>query len=139
MKPKPVRQPPLRKIAESVLTKHLGDLDAAVRDELATSLVRQWLANDGHAGLVLPTWQCWFRMVKKGEGFEVGFDKAEGTWGSVLSRDMQVDKDEVPAVLHQLNVCQSVLCRTADGRTIRLWIEPKERAVRCGEVAEEEQ
>jgi hypothetical protein len=39
----PIRQLPLRKIAESELSKHLGDLDVAVRDELATSLVRQWL------------------------------------------------------------------------------------------------
>jgi hypothetical protein len=139
MKPKPTRQPPLRKIAESVLKKYLGDLDDAVREELATSLVRQWLTHDGHGGFVLPTSQCWFQLVKKGDGFEVGFDRPEGHWGRALPQGWQLAEDEVPAVLHRLNVCQSVQCRNADGRTVRLWIEPKERAVRCRELAGEEE
>jgi hypothetical protein len=28
---------------------------------------------------------------------------------------------------------QSAPCRTADGRAVHLWIEPKERAIRCQE------
>ena len=54
--------------AESELAKHFGDLDAPVRDELATSLVRQWLTNDGYAGLVTPTRQCWFQLLTREGG-----------------------------------------------------------------------
>jgi hypothetical protein len=134
----PIKHYPLRKVAEKVLAKHLGDLDAAVRDELATSLVRQWITNDGHAGFVARTRQFWFRMVTNGDGVEVGFSPVEGNWGRVLSEDWHVAEEEVPGLLHQLNLCQSVLCRTGDGRTIRLRIEPKERAVRCEQHEEED-
>ncbi len=134
----PIKQFPLRKIAEKVLARHLGDLDAAVRDDLATSLVRQWVTNDGHAGFVTPTRQFWFQMVTKGDGVEVGFSPVEGNWGGVLTEEWHVAEEEVPALLHRLNLCQSVLCRTADGLTIRLRIEPKERAVRCEEQRESE-
>jgi hypothetical protein len=133
----PIKQFPLRKIAESVLDSFLGGLDAAVRDELATSLVRQWITNDGHAGFVTPTRHFWFRLVPKGDGVEVGFSPAEGNWGRVLSADWGVDEEEIPGLLYRLNLCQSVLCRNADGRTIRLRVEPKEQTVRCEEAAEE--
>jgi hypothetical protein len=133
----PLKRFPLRKIAENVLVRHLGDLDDAVREELATSLVRQWITNDGHAGFVTPTRQFWIRMVTKGDGVEVGFSPAEGNWGRILTEDWHVAEEKVPGLLHRLNLCQSVLCRNAEGRTIRLRIEPRERTVRCEEQHEE--
>ena len=135
----PNKHYPLRKVAESELAKHFGGLDAAVRKELAVSLVRQWVTNDGHAGFVTPTRQFWFTMVPKGDGVEVGFSPFEGSWGRVLTEDWHIDEGEVPGLLHQLNLCQSVLCQNADGRTIRLRIEPKERTVRCEEVSAEDE
>jgi hypothetical protein len=51
---KPDKRLPLRRIAEGALAKQFLGLGAAVRDQLATSLVRQWLGNDGHAGIVTP-------------------------------------------------------------------------------------
>jgi hypothetical protein len=56
---KPSKRLPLRRIAEGELARLFGGLGAAVWDQLATSLVRQWLTNDGHAGLVTPTQQLW--------------------------------------------------------------------------------
>lgn len=135
----PIKQYPLRKIAENELARRLGDLDEAVRAELATSMVRQWLTNDGYAGFVLPTRQCWFLMVVTGNGLEVGFDEVEGSWGHVLSHEWRVDEEEIPQLLHRLNVCQAATCRTADGLTVRLRIEPKERKVLCQEVEEGEE
>jgi hypothetical protein len=123
---KPRRKLPLRKIAESQMERHFGNLDAAVRNELATSLVRQWITNDGYAGFVTPTRQYWFQMVAKGEQLDVGCTEAQGNWGRILSRDYQVAEDEIPSLLHQLNLCQTVSWRTTDGRTIRLGIDPKE-------------
>ena len=89
--------------------------------------------NEGHAGLVTSTHQCWFRLVTTGDSLEVVVSQAEGHWGRTLSRDWHVDDEEIPGLLHQLNLCQSVLYRTAVGLTIRLWVEPEERAVRCEE------
>ncbi len=40
---------------------------------------------------------------------------------------------EITGLLHRLN-----LCRTVEGRTIRLWIDAKEWTVGCREQAEEE-
>jgi hypothetical protein len=136
---KHVTRPPFRKIAEHQIATHLGDLDASVQDELATSLVRQWLTNDGHAGLVMPTHQFWFTLAANGEGFNVGVARFDGCWGRALSRDWHVADEEIPGLLHQLNLCQSVSCRTTAGLTIRLRIEPRVRTVRCEQQAEGEE
>jgi hypothetical protein len=135
----PIKHYPFRKVAENILAKHFGDLDAAVRDELATSLVRQWITNDGHAGFVTPTRQFWFTVATRGDGVEVGFSAVEGNWGRALSEDWGVAEEEILELLYRLNLCQSALCRNADGRTIRLRIEPKERTVRCEEQPAEDE
>jgi hypothetical protein len=136
---KHLKQFPLRKIAESQVDNQFGDRDASVRNELATSLVRHWITNDGYAGFVTPTRQYWFQMVAKGEQLEVGCVEAKGNWGRMLLRDWRVAEDEIPALLHQLNLCQSASWRTTDGRTIRLGIDPKERTVRCQKQLGEEE
>ncbi len=134
----PIRRYPLRKIAENQLATHFGDLDADIRNALATSLVRQWLTYDGYAGLVTATHHHLFQLVTKNGGeLEVRFDTAEGNWSHVLSHDWHVDEAKIPAFLHRLNLCQSAQCQNADGRTICLRIEPQERTVRCQEQADE--
>jgi hypothetical protein len=136
---KPVKHYPLRRIAESELTSRFGDLDDAVRNDLALSLVRQWLTNDGYAGLITPTRHFWFHLVTKGDSLEVGFTDTEGNWGLALARDWGVGEDEIPGILHRLNLCQSVVCRTGDNRALRLWIEAKAQAVRWQEQVGEEE
>jgi hypothetical protein len=134
----PIKRYPHRKVAESVLNEHFGDLDVGVRNELATSLVRQWLTNEGYAGIVTTTHRHWIRLVPKDDGgVQVKVGKVAGSWASVLSRDWHLDEAKIPEFLHQLNLCQAVQCRNKDGRTISLRIEPKARAVRCQELPEE--
>ena len=135
---KSLKQFPLRRIAESVLTQYLGDLEPEVRDELAASLVRQWITNDGHAGFIYPTRRFWFQMVAAGDKVEVGFSEVADNWGLVLTRDWKVDEEEIPGLLHQLNLCQSVTCETTNGLVVRLRIEPKDRSVRCEEQVGDE-
>ena len=130
---------PHRKVAESVVKQHFGDLDAKVRNALATSLVRQWLTNDGHAGFVTTTHRHWIRLVPQEDGgVKVGSQKVAGSWGAVLSQDWHLEEDKIPEFLHQLNLCQSAQCRNKDGRTISLRIEPKARTIRCQELPREE-
>src|SRR5262249_22907934 len=121
----PLKGHALRKIANNELHARFGDLSATTKDELATSLVRQWLANDGHAGLVARSRQLWFELVPVGEGrgVKVRVVVGKANWARILA-NWKVDEDQIPGLLHQLNGCQCVLCRTADGRALRLRIEP---------------
>jgi hypothetical protein len=57
----------LRKIAENELSR-FGDLTPELKRELATSLVRQWITTDGHAGLVTWSNEYWFRLERKPDG-----------------------------------------------------------------------
>ena len=126
----PITQFPLRKIAEGMLTSHLRDLDDTVRSDLAISLVRQWATNDGHAGIVTPTHQFWFRAAPQGDGtLDVGFSAFQGNLGEVLVRDWRVDPAEVAELFHQLSLCQFAQCRNHDDQMIQVRIEPKERRV----------
>jgi hypothetical protein len=81
---KPSKRPPLRRIAERELANQFLGLSAAVKDQLATSLARQWLGNDGHAGIVTPTQQVWFQLVAEGDLLEVRVSTSEGGWGRAL-------------------------------------------------------
>ena len=74
----PSKRLPLRRIAEAELSKQFLGLSAAVRDQLATSLVRQWVTYDGHAGVVTPTQQVWLQLVAEGDRLEVRVSTAEG-------------------------------------------------------------
>jgi hypothetical protein len=134
----PITQFPLRKIAEKSLDQHIGILDADVRAELATSMVRQWLGNDGHAGFVTPTRRYWFQVIAKGDRLEVGFSSTAGDLERILADDWHVDPAEVPGLLHRLNLCQTARCRNGDGKVIRMRVEPNARTVSCQEEPEAE-
>ena len=66
----------LRRIAEYELDQCFHDLNPLTRDELATSLVRQWIGNDGNAVTERPT----ERAVRNGLRIE---DSATGGPGQV--------------------------------------------------------
>jgi hypothetical protein len=88
------------------------------------------LSGNGYAGLVTPTQQVWFHLVREEDGYGAEFTRMTANYGHVLALDWQVDEGEIPGLLHQLNLCQSVVCTTRDGRRIRLRIEPRTRTVR---------
>jgi hypothetical protein len=134
-----IRRFALRKIAENEIAECFGDLDAVVRSDLATSLLRQWLSCEGHAGIVTATHQWWFRLIEKGDHVDVGFGRGVGNLGKILMEEWGLEKAEIAQILHRLNLCQSVLHQTGDGRTIRLGIEPRERAVWCEEQSGEDE
>lgn len=134
----PITRFPLRKIAESELARHFGPLELDVRSALATSLVRQWLTHDGHAGFVTPTHEFWFEMVVKGASAEVGVTAVQMNWGKTLAEDWNVPDEEIPDLLHRLNLCQTAVAFSSDGRTLRMRLEPKGRLIECREQQEEE-
>ena len=58
----------LRKIAEHELDRCFHDLNPVTRDQLATSLVRQWIGNDGNAVIVTREFHFWFHIKKLDDG-----------------------------------------------------------------------
>jgi hypothetical protein len=116
----------LRKIAESSLDRYLTGLDPEVKQELATTLARQWITGDGHAGLATPSHHFWFDLVRKVNGFDVGFDRQPPQLAGKL-REAGVPEEAIPGLLHKLNLCQTVLCETRDGRRYRVRMIARER------------
>jgi hypothetical protein len=132
-----IRQNALRNVAEAELDRRLGELDSQQKGELATSLVRQWITYDGHAGLVTPSGHFWFDMIRTDGGFEVGFDAQPPRFMDRL-REWKVQEDEIPELLHQLNLRQRASCQSQENRPLRLRMLPKERTLLVEPVAEEE-
>jgi hypothetical protein len=121
----------LRKIAGIELQRRFGDLDPEVKRDLATSLVRQWVTNDGHAGLATRSSLFWFRMVWKDDGgVDVGCTP-EPRNCEVELRQRGVPEESIPALLHQLNLCQSVCCSTARGQFLEVRMDVKARKFMC--------
>jgi hypothetical protein len=134
-----VKQNALRNMAEQDLKARFGDLQPLVKQEMATSLVRQWITLDGYAGLVTQTHNFWYHMIRTDSGgYEVGCEQQASYLLNEL-RACNVREEEFPALLHDLCLCQSAVCQTADGRGILLCIIPKEKIVKIEPVASEEE
>jgi len=108
---------------------HFPALDHPVREALVGSLTSQWRTHDGHAGLVTPGNQFWFRLVSSGDGGYRVNVTAEASRVVDDLRRANVDDHEIPALLHRVNLAQNVVCETADGRSIRLKMNPGEQTI----------
>src|SRR5580704_9532873 len=108
----------LRKIAEHELDRCFHGLSAAACDELATSLVRQWIGNDGNAVIVTPDFHVWFRIKKLDDGqTQVVRDVEPQTFVEHV-RKSRVIEDQIPKLLHELNLRQSTdAIRTTEKRS----------------------
>jgi len=127
-----------RKIAENELDRRLGNLEPALKQELSISLIRQWITNDGHAGLVTPSRHFWFHMVRKEDGgADVGFEAHPGRFAKTLLQ-WGVAEDQVPGLMHQLNLCQSVRHGTGDGRTLQLRMDAAKKMLSVQEAEEDD-
>jgi hypothetical protein len=124
---KPLMSNALRKIAEHELEACLPGLNPLTRDELATSVVRQWIGNDGNAVILTPEFNFWF-CIKKVEdgGTQVVRDRQPQTFVDHM-RGSRVIEEEIPGLLHELNVRQSVQCVTDYGQKVRLRVDPGKR------------
>jgi hypothetical protein len=130
----PSRSQALRRIAEDQLDVRLGELDPQVRQELATSLVRQWLGNDGHAGIITPSNNYWFRLERRADGvIEVGFEANPGSFAALL-RNWGVAEEDMANLLYQLSLRQAVRYRTEAGLTLEVRLEPALLKLHVNEV-----
>jgi hypothetical protein len=118
-----------RAIARSIIERVFEDgLPADEEAELITSITRQLLTNDGHAGLITGRGQFWVRVVQKPElPWEYGLNHVPEISVLRFMRDWDLDADLVPGILRRLTVAQSAEFTNRKGMRLRFWIDPKLR------------
>lgn len=128
----------LRTIAEREIEKNFTDLTPTTRGDLVTSLIRQWIGNEGTALLLTNNYHYRFQMRRIDEdNTEVIREREPQTFVNRM-RKSQVAESEIPSLLHGLNVRQTVECVTATGRRIRLRVDPRSTSLVVELVENEE-
>jgi hypothetical protein len=130
----------LRQLAENLLRQTFGEygLSGEEIDELATSLVRQWVTYEGHATLFINGRQVvfvrgWTPLGKDHVYQELG--PPEGL--SRFLEDWKINPEDMPEVYEQLNRGQSAEVTNADGLPVRISVDPKTKINRCEPLASE--
>jgi hypothetical protein len=121
----------LRQLAEQLLEEMAkGEaIPAADRRDLATSLVRQWITYAGNATLFFGERQLYLVLAKTPRGaVSVIPEPAFASWINRLIQDWKISPDELPPLISQLNLGQTVETINSDGLPIRLWVNPKEKS-----------
>jgi hypothetical protein len=117
----------LRKIAEHELETCFHNLSPTTRDELATSLVRQWTTYEGKAVIPTPKNHFWFRVSPLEEGgTKVVRETSEASFSDHMRRS-RIPEADFPALLHDLTLCQSTRCYNSDGEMLQLRVDPAKK------------
>jgi len=128
----------LRKIACDALDKVFqGDLSDETRAELATALVRQWITRNGHAALLTEQDQFWYQVSPLPDGgANLNRNHVPGSRVYNFMRDWQFEPDQVPDIIHNLNVRQTAEITNRRGERLRMWVIPEERTFRIERLPE---
>jgi hypothetical protein len=129
MRNNPSQSRELRQLAAEFL-QALADhefLPDAERDDLAGSLVRQWLTYDRNAVLIIGERLMYLVLSKTPLGRWRVVPTNERMRWTQLSEDWKIDLDELPNIIKRLNLAQSAELTNLDGLPIRLWVDPKKR------------
>jgi hypothetical protein len=130
----------LRVIARDVLDRAFPEgLPPEADRELITSITRQLLTYNGHAGVVTGKGNFWVSVVDKpDDAVEVGMSHVPEVTVLRIVKSWDIDADLVPEILHRLTVAQSAEVTSRKGVRLRLWIEPAKRMTHVKRVAVEE-
>ena len=121
----------LRQLAEDFLQSIPGDREMLENEgeDLATSLVRQWITYDGNATLFLGDRQFYFVLGRTPLGnFRITPVAAGPGWTKQLMGDWKVSPDNLAEAFDQLNRGQSAEVINGDGVPLRIWVDPKKRS-----------
>lgn len=121
-----IKSPVMRNIAATVIEDLLPGLDPATHQEYVTAVVRQWLTNDGHAGVFTVPMNYWLRLAEQGGEIAVGRGESESDLPHALRR-RKIAEDELPEVLHQLTIAQSATFVNTDGVKMVVRVVPSLR------------
>jgi hypothetical protein len=97
------------------------------REDLARSLVRQWITYDGNAALLVDRRLLWLatghsplgRLRVVPTSTDMGWDR--------LIEDWKIEEDQLPEARTQLNLAQSAELTNSEKVQLRLWIDPQKR------------
>jgi ribosomal protein S27E len=121
----------LRQLAEELLDQIGEDepIPEGERDDLATSLVRQWITYNGCATLFVGEQQVYLVLRQTVLGQPCVFaEPAPHGWMRQLTHDWKVSPDDLPEVIDRLNRGQSAEVVNGDGVPLRLWVNPQEKS-----------
>jgi len=114
----------LREIAELELDQCFDDLSPTTRDELANSLVRQWIGNDGKAIIVNRDFEFSFALTTRSDGaLQVVRERAPQTFVDHMRKSRVIERD-IPRLLHEVSIRQTTECMADYGQKLRLRAEP---------------
>ncbi len=121
----------LRQLAEDLIRRiaQEEEIPEGEREDLATSLVRQWITCDGSATVFVGEQQVYLALGRTPLGRPcVVPGPALPGWLGRLREDWKVSPDDLPEVIDQLNRGQSAEVVNSDGVPLRLWVDPRERS-----------
>jgi hypothetical protein len=128
----------LRSIAESELDKVFPGLAPGPRQELVTSVVRQWLTCDGHAGVFTVAVHYWLHLVERDGHVLAGREVVPSSLPGLL-RPWLVDELDLPRIAWELSVAQNATFGNADGRKILVRADAKQHGFSVEEVLDEDE
>lgn len=108
------------------------------REELTTSIVRQWLTFHGHAGVFTEPVHYWLHLAENAGKVEVGTEVVPGSIAKLLGPWLVVERD-LPGILWQLSVTQNATFVNSEGVSVRVRADAKEHGFRVEEIIDEEE
>lgn len=116
----------LRIIAGQEVDKFLPNMIPAVRDDVITSVMRQWATCDGHAGLFTVFANLWLHLKQEQGHYHVGEDISLGDRLLEILRRSDAKEAELVAIVHELMLRQSATFETEAGVLVRVRAVPQE-------------
>lgn len=118
----------IRQMVEQFLTQMAPYLLDEEREELVTSVVRQFATYDGHAVVFGNGCPIYLHLAVTPLGKpSLGHEAPGLSWVRELVEDWRVDPEELPDIFQQLNRGQSADVVSLDGLPLRLWTNPRTR------------
>jgi hypothetical protein len=117
----------LRELAEELIERiaQEEDIPEREREDLVTSLVRQWITYEGHATLFVGEQQVYLVLGKTPLGKPCLVpEPALPGWMNRLREDWKISPDDLPDILDQLNRGQSAEVINGDGVPFALATRP---------------
>lgn len=120
----------LRELAEEFIGQICEEdgIFESEREDLVTSLVRQWVTYEGNATLFIEGQQFQLLLGSTPLGkLRVTHSPVQTDWSISLERDWNIAPEELPDIYAQLNRGQSVELTNRDGMALRLWVDPQKK------------
>lgn len=119
----------LRELAEELIAAlaEVYDIPDGEREDLITSLVRQWITYDGNAALFLGEDIHYFVLGRTplGKPCLATAERPLPAGMDQYVRDWKIPAEDLPEILRQLNRGQAAEATNDEDLPVRLWVNPR--------------